>query len=252
MTALIVGPGNVGRALGSFFHHHRVNYEFATRTYTPASITPDRYHHVIITVKPQDRPAVCEMIRHHVDPAIPIISFMAGTPHSLLKQELQSRSVTRAMSGLHLERNAIITVYGDSATHPDLHRLFHPHRMFVTTNEFDIDDATLYSGCLPAIIASIIKELSDHDPLRHQLICDSIRGTLKLLQQQSESTLMTRVASEGGVTHQILRHLDPWYSHLHAAMAMGSARIASLPLSVAPPPPVHSPIYLRPGPEDTR
>jgi pyrroline-5-carboxylate reductase len=228
MAALIVGPGNLGRAIGSFFRHHHVSHEFATRNYTPANITRDNYHHIIITVKPQNRDAVFEMIREKADSTIPIISFMAATPLSVLKDELTLRSITRAMSGLHIERNAIITMYGDQSTHPDVHQLFYPHRIFPTSNEFDIDDATLYSGCFPAILASLIEELSEGDPLRHQLICDSIKGTVKLLHHQSESVLMRRVASEGGVTQKILNQLEPLYPHLRSALASGFNQISRL------------------------
>lgn len=170
---------------------------------------------VILAVKPQSLNSVVKALGQEVgNPAIPLISILAGTPISTLEQAFPNRPIIRAMPNTPVLVGAGMTAIASSdrctSAHRDLAlRLFQAVGSVVEVPEAQMDAVTALSGSGPGYIAVLIEALSDGGvavglprAIATELALKTVQGTAELLavEKLHPAELKDRVTSPGGTT----------------------------------------------------
>ncbi|MCU0848517.1 MAG: pyrroline-5-carboxylate reductase [Spirochaetes bacterium] len=178
---------------------------------------------IIIAVKPDAVPAVCDGIRDAAHDDRLIISIAAGISTASLEKMLgQNKKIVRAMPNTPLlagEGMTVITA-GKNATGDDMkaaEEIFSRSGRAITLPEKMMDAVTGISGSGPAYVFTFIQAMADggvkHGIPRDKavlLAAQTVLGSAKLVLQTGEEpfTLRGRVTSPGGTTIEAVHVLE--------------------------------------------
>ena len=178
---------------------------------------------LVLAVKPQILPRVCDEIAPHLRPRALVLSIAAGVPIVAIEARLpEGTRVVRAMPNTPALVDAAATAIagGGHATDADLataKRIFDAIGMTVILDEELLDAVTGLSGSGPAYVFLIIEALADAGVKmglsRHHsqtLAAQTVLGAAKLLLETGEhpGRLKDMVASPGGTTISGLHTLE--------------------------------------------
>jgi pyrroline-5-carboxylate reductase len=178
---------------------------------------------VVLSVKPQILPSVCDEIAPHLKPRTLVISIAAGVPLAVLEARLPAGThVVRVMPNTPalVAAGATAISPGRHATPEDLKTTEHIFRsvgLTVVLDEEQLDAVTGLSGSGPAYLFLIIEALSDagvkmglsrYNALA--LAAHTVLGSAKLLIETGEhpGQLKDRVTSPGGTAIAGLHTLE--------------------------------------------
>ena len=178
---------------------------------------------VVLSVKPQILPSVCEEIAPHLKPRALVISVAAGVPVAAIETRLPPGTrVVRVMPNTPalVAAGATAIAAGQNATEADLkitENIFRSVGMTVTLDEEQLDAVTGLSGSGPAYLFLIIEALSDagvkmglsrYNALA--LAAQTVLGSAKLLIETGEhpGQLKDMVTSPGGTAIAGLHTLE--------------------------------------------
>ncbi len=168
---------------------------------------------VVLSIKPQILPSVCDEIAPHLKPAGLVISIAAGIPAAVIEAHLPSGTrLVRVMPNTPalVGAGASAIAAGTHATQEDLavaQQLFDAVGVTVVLDESQLDAVTGLSGSGPAYVFLIIEALSDAGVKmglsRYQaqaLAAQTVLGSAQLLLETNEhpGRLKDMVTSPGG------------------------------------------------------
>ena len=178
---------------------------------------------VVLSIKPQILPAVCEEVAAHLKPNALIISIAAGVPVATIERRFPPGTrVVRTMPNTPalVGAGATAIAAGGHATAEDLEtarHIFNAVGMTATLDEEQLDAVTGLSGSGPAYVFLIIEALSDAGVKvglsRYQalaLAAQTVLGSAKLLLETNEhpGRLKDMVTSPGGTAIAGLHTLE--------------------------------------------
>ena len=170
---------------------------------------------VILAVKPQDFDRILEAVGRHITQKHLVISIAAGITTSCIEKKIgQSIRVVRAMPNLPAQVKEAMTALckGRWAKDMDLTRaqeIFDCIGKTVLVEEHWMDAVTAVSGSGPAYVFLFVEclkkaavSLGFEDRLSQELVLQTLRGSLKLLEESKEdpAVLRSNVTSKGGTT----------------------------------------------------
>ncbi|MSP60298.1 MAG: pyrroline-5-carboxylate reductase [Myxococcales bacterium] len=178
---------------------------------------------VVLSVKPQILPSVCDQIAPHLKPRALVISIAAGVPVAVIEAHLPAGTrVVRVMPNTPalVGSGATAIAAGGHATDDDLaiaKQIFDAVGMTVILDEEQLDAVTGLSGSGPAYVFLIIEALSDAGVKMglsrynaQALAAQTILGSAKLLIDTGEhpGRLKDMVTSPGGTAIAGLHTLE--------------------------------------------
>ncbi len=227
-TIGIIGGGNMGEAIlsGVVGHYHVLVCEkehsrqsYLKRKYKIASSTLRvllrKSDVIILAVKPQDFDSILNEMKDGVLAKHLIISIAAGISTNYIEASLKKKvRVIRTMPNLLALIGQSVTAVcrGKYGTKNDLTlacKIFNHIGQTVVVKEGLINSVTAVSGSGPAylflFIECLIKageKIGLNEALACQLVLDTLKGSINLLQQQKAdpAQLRARVTSKGGTT----------------------------------------------------
>lgn len=170
---------------------------------------------IILAVKPQNFDALLKTIRPVVTEDKLVISIAAGITCRFIEKRLNGKiRVIRAMPNLPVQIGLGITGIcpGKAAVNRDLilaRRIFSCIGKAVIVDEKKMDAITAVSGSGPAYVFLFVEHFSKaavslglDKNLAHELVAETIKGSLGLLEQQKKDAgqLRAKVTSKGGTT----------------------------------------------------
>jgi pyrroline-5-carboxylate reductase len=166
---------------------------------------------VVLAVKP----AALDSVAPSIAAAKEIVSVLAATPLSRLREALPAAKILRTMPNVGVEvRQGVICVAGDEPA-PAVRAALEGIAHVVEIDEKDFDAATAVMGCAPAYLALAVEAIGDAgaddglDPeLARELIVETAAGTAELLRRRHPADVRRAVASPGGSTEAGLKELD--------------------------------------------
>ena len=234
MEILIIGGGNMGATYAqSFLRSHVTSLEgmhilerdadkaaaLAKRNIGRVSADPAKAvpaaDLLVLAVKPQDAPALFEVLRPLVNPQQVVLSIMAGVKLATLSRGLGINKVVRAMPNLPAQVGEGMTVYTSSEDVTRL-ELVMVQNLLATTgkqlyvaSEDLLDGATAISGSGPAYVFYFMqammrraRSLGFSESEAELLVVQTFAGGLNLYQANDLNCAdwISRVSSRGGTT----------------------------------------------------
>src|ERR1700742_5140397 len=177
----------------------------------PSEEVARRADALILAVKPAALDAVAPSLQE----ASEIVSVLAATPLSRLREAFPDATILRTMPNVGVEvRKGVICVAGDDPSPAVAAALEHIAHV-VAIDEDDFDGATAVMGCAPAYLALAVEANADAgaedglDPeLARELIVETTAGTAELLRLRHPADVRRAVASPRGSTEAGLEELD--------------------------------------------
>ena len=227
----IIGGGNMGAAIINGIHKQclvsvaecdakkaqALKRKYRVRTVDLKTVCQSDV--IILAVKPQDFEGVLQEIRRYISKRPLIISIAAGITTPYIEKTLKNRvRVVRAMPNLPLQIGEGMTALcaGKYATGADLaaaSQIFARVGKVVVVGEKSMNAVTAVSGSGPAyvflfaeMLGQAARSLGLKEDLANQLVLQTLKGSVKLLEQAKEpaSVLRARVTSKGGTTQAAL------------------------------------------------
>jgi pyrroline-5-carboxylate reductase len=166
---------------------------------------------IVLAVKPAALDAVAPALQG----ATEIVSVLAATPLTRLREAFPEARILRTMPNVGVEvRQGLICVAGDELS-PAVRAALDTIARVVEIEEKDFDAATAVMGCSPAYLALAVEAIADAgaadglDPeLARELVVETAAGTAELLRRHHPSEVRRAVASPGGSTEAGLEELD--------------------------------------------
>lgn len=166
---------------------------------------------IVLAVKPAALDAVAPSLQE----AGEIVSVLAATPLSRLREAFPDALVLRTMPNVGVEvRQGVICIAGDVLS-PEVDAALEQIAHVVSIDEDDFDGVTAVMGCAPAYLALAVEAIADAgvedglDPeLARELIVETTAGTAELLRRRHPADVRRAVASPGGSTEAGLEELD--------------------------------------------
>jgi pyrroline-5-carboxylate reductase len=191
----------------------------------PAAEVADRADAIVLAVKPAALDAVAPELRD----ASEIVSVLAATPLSRLREAFPDALILRTMPNVGVEvRQGVICIAGDALS-PAVGAALEHIAHVVEIDESDFDGVTAVMGCAPAYLALAVEAIADAgiedglDPeLARELIVETTAGTAELLRRRHPADVRRAVASPGGSTEAGLEELDR-----HGARAAFTAAVGA-------------------------
>jgi pyrroline-5-carboxylate reductase len=192
-----------------------------------AAAVADRADAIVLAVKP----AALDAVTPELQDAEEIVSVLAATPLSRLREAFPDALILRTMPNVGVEvRQGVICICGDALS-PWVGAALEHIAHVVEIDEDDFDGATAVMGCAPAYLALAVEAIADAgaadglDPgLARELIVETTAGTAELLRLHHPADVRRAVASPGGSTEAGLEALD----REGAGGAFAAAVVASL------------------------
>jgi pyrroline-5-carboxylate reductase len=192
-----------------------------------AAEVADRADAIVLAVKP----AALDAVAPSVQDAGEIVSVLAATPLSRLREAFPDALILRTMPNVGVEvRRGVICMAGDALS-PAVGAALEHIAHLVEIDEADFDGVTAVMGCAPAYLALAVEAIADAgvedglDPdLARELIVETTAGTAELLRSRRPADVRRAVASPGGSTEAGLEELD----RHEARAAFTAAVVASL------------------------
>lgn len=239
MKVAIIGCGNMGMAFANSFIQYNLvqkadlllvekNYERGVQLQAQKSgIVVDtisskisRADLIILSVKPQDYPAVAIELKDFIQSKQVVFSIMAGIPIALIQSSLSHDLVIRAMPntpallGMGMTAFAAASQVGLSDIRKVENLINSTGRAVFLEDEHLLDAVTGLSGSGPAYFFYLIKSMIDagvamgFDPAMSSLLVkQTMLGSYHLMQTSDKTLdeLIQAVASKGGTTEAALR-----------------------------------------------
>jgi pyrroline-5-carboxylate reductase len=166
---------------------------------------------IVLAVKPAALDAVAPALQD----AAEIVSVLAATPLSRLREAFPDALILRTMPNVGVEvRQGVICVAGDVLS-PAVDAALEQIARVVPIDEADFDAATAVMGCAPAYLALAVEAIADagvedglSEELARELIVETAAGTAELLRRRHPADVRRAVASPGGSTEAGLEELD--------------------------------------------
>lgn len=227
MKITVIGGGNMGEAIIAGIHKQyavtvcekdaskarslRQNYNIEVADLETAVKNCEI---VLLAVKPQDFDAVLSQIKEFISKKL-VISIAAGVTTLYIEKKLGGKvKVIRTMPNLPAQVGEAVTAIskGKEATERDLELascIFNAIGKTVVVEEKFIDAVTALSGSGPAYVFLFVEclekaanELGLNEPLSKELVRETLRGSLALLEKSGEEAgvLRQKVTSKGGTT----------------------------------------------------
>jgi pyrroline-5-carboxylate reductase len=177
----------------------------------PAAEVARRADAIVLAVKPAALDAVAPALQD----AEEIVSVLAATPLSRLREAFPDALILRTMPNVGVEvRQGVICIAGDALS-PGVGAALEQIAHLVEIDEDDFDAATAVMGCAPAYLALAVEAIGDAgaadglDPaLARELIVETAVGTAALLRHHAPAEVQRAVASKGGSTEAGLEELE--------------------------------------------
>ena len=239
MKILIIGGGNMGLTYArSFVRSHitsRLDLRLLARS--PERVPALAIHEIgtvwghasecvpgadiiILSVKPQDSPALLDTLRGFVQPRQVVLSIMAGVRIATLREALGTPKIIRAMPNLPAQIGMGMTAF-TSTDEVSRAELVQVQNLLSTTGktvyveeESAIDAATAISGsgpayvyyCMDALMAAAT-QMGFSAAEAELLVSQTFRGAVELYSQSGLSCTdwIARVASKGGTTEAAMK-----------------------------------------------
>lgn len=201
---------------------------------------------VILAVKPQDFDTILKELKPHLAKNKPVISIAAGITTQYIEKRLgKGTRVVRTMPNLPVQVGEGITGIcpGSAAVSGDLTlacQIFGCIGKTVVVEEKWMDAITAVSGSGPAYVFLFIEcllrsaeSLGLDKSVGRELVMQTIRGSLKLLERQEEEAgvLRERVTSKGGTTQAALEVFNKYGLDKIFTEALSAARQRAKALS---------------------
>ncbi len=178
---------------------------------------------VVLSVKPQNLPAVMPTIRGHMRRQDLLLSIIAGAPIRNLSNGVAHAAVVRAMPNTPAQIGEGITVWTATSEVPEEQRQQAKAILGALGEEVFMDDegyldmATALSGTGPAYVFMFMEALVDAGVhlgfsrrVSEKLVMQTMRGSLDYADQSGKhvAELRNQVTSPGGTTAAALYHLE--------------------------------------------
>ncbi len=178
------------------------------------------YDLVILSVKPQDFKSVSPELKEFLNSEQVVLSIMAGIPISRIQEDLDHKSVVRAMPNTPAMLGQGITGYcaSEGISFQKLQRIDNlinaTGRSVYLENESMIDAVTALSGSGPAYFYYVVKHMVEagikmgfEEGMSRLLVKQTMLGAYHLINNAEKSLddLITAVASKGGTTEAALK-----------------------------------------------
>jgi pyrroline-5-carboxylate reductase len=191
-----------------------------------AAEVSDRADAIVLAVKP----AALDTVAPSLQDASEIVSVLAATPLTRLREAFPDALILRTMPNVGVEvRRGVICISGDALS-PAVGAALEHIAHVVEIDEADFDGVTAVMGCAPAYLALAVEAIADAgvedglDPeLARELIVETTAGTAELLRRRHPADVRRAVASPGGSTEAGLEELDRHDARAAFTAAVGAS-----------------------------
>ncbi|MFP3206005.1 MAG: pyrroline-5-carboxylate reductase [Hydrogenobaculum sp.] len=221
----IIGYGNMGRAfaLGLKEHHDIIVFDKDTSKKELAlqdgigfsnsiEFLLDSVDLIILSIKPQDLASLKELNFNGKS----LVSMLAGTSVSKLKEHIKDAYITRIMPNLAvIYKKGVIGFYSEDAKKEVIKSMLEHLGKVYELEEKYFDAFTAIGGSGPAFVASIVEAMrlsgiymGLNKDVSYDLAMATIEGTLELLKAYNEEELILKVSSPAGTTIEGIYNIE--------------------------------------------
>jgi len=221
----IIGYGNMGRAfaLGLKDHYDIIVFDKDTSKKELAlqdgigfsnsiEFLLDSVDLIILSIKPQDLASLKELNFNGKS----LVSMLAGTSVSRLKEHIKDAYITRIMPNLAvIYKKGVIGFYSEDAKKEVIKSILEHLGKVYELEEKYFDAFTAIGGSGPAFVASIVEAMrlsgiymGLNKDVSYDLAMATIEGTLELLKAYNEEELILKVSSPAGTTIEGIYNIE--------------------------------------------
>jgi pyrroline-5-carboxylate reductase len=221
----IIGYGNMGRAfaLGLKDHYDIIVFDKDTSKKELAlqdgigfsnsiEFLLDSVDLIILSIKPQDLASFKELNFNGKS----LVSMLAGTSVSRLKEHIKDAYITRIMPNLAvIYKKGVIGFYSEDAKKEVIKSTLEHLGKVYELEEKHFDAFTALGGSGPAFVASIVEAMrlsgiymGLNKDVSYDLAMATIEGTLELLKAYNEEELILKVSSPAGTTIEGIYNIE--------------------------------------------
>jgi len=221
----IIGYGNMGRAfaLGLKEHYDIIVFDKDTSKKELAlqdgigfsnsiEFLLDSVDLIILSIKPQDLASLKELNFNGKS----LVSMLAGTSVSRLKEHIKDAYITRIMPNLAvIYKKGVIGFYSEDAKKEVIKSMLEHLGKVYELEEKYFDAFTAIGGSGPAFVASIVEAMrlsgiymGLNKDVSYDLAIATIEGTLELLKAYNEEELILKVSSPAGTTIEGIYNIE--------------------------------------------
>jgi pyrroline-5-carboxylate reductase len=221
----IIGYGNMGRAfaLGLKDHYDIIVFDKDTSKKELAlqdgigfsnsiEFLLDSVDLIILSIKPQDLASLKELNFNGKS----LVSMLAGTSVSKLKEHIKDAYITRIMPNLAvIYKKGVIGFYSEDAKKEVIKSMLEHLGKVYELEEKYFDAFTAIGGSGPAFVASIVEAMrlsgiymGLNKDVSYDLAMATIEGTLELLKAYNEEELILKVSSPAGTTIEGIYNIE--------------------------------------------
>jgi pyrroline-5-carboxylate reductase len=221
----IIGYGNMGRAfaLGLKDHYDIIVFDKDTSKKELAlqdgigfsnsiEFLLDSVDLIILSIKPQDLASLKELNFNGKS----LVSMLAGTSVSRLKEHIKDAYITRIMPNLAvIYKKGVIGFYSEDAKKEVIKSMLEHLGKVYELEEKYFDAFTAIGGSGPAFVASIVEAMrlsgiymGLNKDVSYDLAMATIEGTLELLKAYNEEELILKVSSPAGTTIEGIYNIE--------------------------------------------
>jgi pyrroline-5-carboxylate reductase len=221
----IIGYGNMGRAfaLGLKDHYDIIVFDKDTSKKELAlqdgigfsnsiEFLLDSVDLIILSIKPQDLASLKELNFNGKS----LVSMLAGTSVSRLKEHIKDAYITRIMPNLAvIYKKGVIGFYSEDAKKEVIKSMLEHLGKVYELEEKYFDAFTAIGGSGPAFVASIVEAMrlsgiymGLNKDVSYGLAIATIEGTLELLKAYNEEELILKVSSPSGTTIEGIYNIE--------------------------------------------
>jgi len=221
----IIGYGNMGRAfaLGLKDHYDIIVFDKDTSKKELAlqdgigfsnsiEFLLESVDLIILSIKPQDLASLKELNFNGKS----LVSMLAGTSVSKLKEHIKDAYITRIMPNLAvIYKKGVIGFYSEDAKKEVIKSMLEHLGKVYELEEKYFDAFTAIGGSGPAFVASIVEAMrlsgiymGLNKDVSYDLAMATIEGTLELLKAYNEEELILKVSSPAGTTIEGIYNIE--------------------------------------------
>jgi len=221
----IIGYGNMGRAfaLGLKDHYDIIVFDKDTSKKELAlqdgigfsnsiEFLLDSVDLIILSIKPQDLASLKGLNFNGKS----LVSMLAGTSVSRLKEHIKDAYITRIMPNLAvIYKKGVIGFYSEDAKKEVIKSMLEHLGKVYELEEKYFDAFTAIGGSGPAFVASIVEAMrlsgiymGLNKDVSYDLAMATIEGTLELLKAYNEEELILKVSSPAGTTIEGIYNIE--------------------------------------------
>ncbi len=167
---------------------------------------------IILSIKPQDLVSVAKLSFRNKS----VISMLAGTSISKLKEYIKDAYITRIMPNIAVVyKKGVIAFCSEDEKRENIKNILENLGKVYELDEKYFDAFTALGGSGPAFIASIVEAMrlsgvymGLNKDLSYDIAISTIEGVLELLKEYSEEELILKVSSPAGTTIEGIYHIE--------------------------------------------